>query len=375
MPQLIFTESRVRDLKQQPKTTWYSHKGDKYPGLFLSVGQTTKTWYLKKRNPATSKTQTINLGRFPAMSLELARERAERLSSEIHNGTRGAVEMITLSDAFEYHVATKRKSGKLAARTERDYRSTMKNMSDFMKMRLENISHAALQSHLSDLTPANARLCRAIVSASFRAARKQRPTLYNPTEGIELPSATKRETLTEFIDLKRVWDAINKVTETRRMAWIVLMFTGIRSTNVRELRWDQVDLDAKTIHLPKMKNQLARTLPISEIVVAAIEKQVGKDAILVFPSIKEGAPIYHLDTIEGIVRQHDMRHHFTTAAGRAELPSYIIAFLRGDKMSADSHQMVAHYLGSVGSHAHVEAVSKVMLEQCGIPPASALEGN
>lgn len=380
MAKVNFTEARVRDLKQSDKITWYSHKGDLYPGLHLAVGQATKTFYLKKRNPVTGKTQTINLGRFPAMSLELAGRRAKEISAEVHNGTRGTTQMETLADAFEYHCKTKRSAKKLSEETERSYRSIMKNMDDFMGRKLENISHVALQEHLGAMTAPTARLIRAIVGASYRAARKQRPTLINPAEGIELESPRKREVVTE--DVKVVWEAILKVSsETRRMAWVVALFSGIRHKSVVTLRWDEdpmgvaghVDLDAKTIHLPKMKNQLARTLPISEVVVAALKRQVGKDTIFVFPSeVKVGIPLYSMGRLDVSIA-HDLRHHFSTAAGKAKLPSYIIAFLRGDKITADNHKMVAHYLGAVGSNADAEEISKVILRDCGVPPASAIE--
>ncbi len=152
MAKMKFTESSVRGLKPSMKPSWYSHDGEKYPGLHLMVGQTTKTWYLKKRNPTTGKTQTINLGRYPAMSLELARQKAVEIGSEIHNGTRGSEDISTLRDAFEYHIRTKRDADKMGDETERGYRSTMgKNMADFMDMRLENITHMALQDHLSSI--------------------------------------------------------------------------------------------------------------------------------------------------------------------------------------------------------------------------------
>ncbi|MDE3027554.1 MAG: integrase family protein, partial [Paracoccaceae bacterium] len=272
MAKINFTEARVRDLKQSDKIAWYSHNGDAYPGLHLAVGQTTKTWYLKKRNPTTGKTQTINLGRYPAMSLELAGRRAKEIAAEVHNGTRGGAKMDTLSDAFEYHCKTKRAAKKLSEDTERSYRSIMKNMDGFMNRKLENISHVGLQEHLNTLAPATARLIRAIIGASYRAARKQRPMLINPAEGIELESAKKREPITETGDLATVWESILDIrSETRRMAWVVAMFTGIRHKSVVTLRWTpdpaglagHVDLVAKTIHLPKMKNRLARTLPIS----------------------------------------------------------------------------------------------------------------
>lgn len=178
--------------------------------------------HLKKRNPTTRKTQTVNLGRFPAMSLELASKRAEQLSAEIHNGTGGGEALDTLRDAFEYHIRTKRAADKLADETERAYRSTMgKNMSDFMGRRLESISHTALQSHLASLTPSTANLLRSIIRAVYRTAKKQRRSLDNPAEGIELKRVERRETELPISDFSKAMNEIrNMKSETKRMAWI-----------------------------------------------------------------------------------------------------------------------------------------------------------
>lgn len=381
MPKMKFSDANVRKVGLADKTTWYSHDGDKYAGLRLCVGKTAKSWYLSKRNPTTGKVQSIQLGRFPGMGIDLASQAAEAQASDIHNGALGDAPMRTLRDAFERHCDVKRGSDKLGAETERAYRSTLKaNATDLLDTKLERITHAALQNRVNDLQragkAATARLLKAVIHAAFKQARKQRPSLINPAEGIELRSATKRKTLTRTgDDLTPLLDGIMGVpTLQRRMAWIVMLFTGIRSTNVRTLRWDQVDLDAMTVHLPKMKNGEERTLPISDVVVAAFKQVEGLDPILCFPSDKKReVPIYHLDRLDGIARQHDTRHHFTTAGGQAQLPDYTLAYLRGDKMSAGAHDMVAHYLGAVGSHAHVNAIAEAITGKCGTTSASLIE--
>ncbi len=382
MPQITFTEAQVRGLRQQPKTTWYTHAGDAYPGLHLAVGQSSKTWYLKKRNPMTGKTMTVNLGRYPAVSLELAANESKKRAAEIHNGTVASAEkMDTLRHAFEYHVSTKLSADKIKASTVRDYRSAMKNVDAIMDRKLESISHMELQRLLSSLSPPTARLCRAVIGASYRQARKHRPDLNNPAEGIELKAATKREPITKG-DLSAIWKDMEQLpSHTERMAWIVVMLTGIRNSAVAQLRWTRdpkgerghVELNKRVIHLPRMKNRLSRDIPISSLVVAALTAQKGKDPINVFPSeVRVGVPIHRLRSLPSS-RVHDTRHHYTTACGKRQLPSYIIAFLRGDKINADAHQMVAHYMGDVADGEIVEQVTSTLVDQYGTTPDSALE--
>ena len=48
----------------------YRHDGDRFPGLYLNVGKTKNTWYIKRR--VDGKTKSIKIGAFPAMDATTA---------------------------------------------------------------------------------------------------------------------------------------------------------------------------------------------------------------------------------------------------------------------------------------------------------------
>ncbi len=132
-----------------------------------------------------------------------------------------------------------------------------------------------------------------------------------------------------------MWEAIMGVDNAlRRTAWIVMLFTGIRAGNVRSLRWDQVDLQMRTIHLPKMKNKLARTLPIADTVVKALTAIRAGGSDFVFPAHSKTGHIDQLDVLSTIIEdikvpilsQHDTRRHFMQAGAEAFLPDYVIHY-------------------------------------------------
>ena len=56
--------------------------------------------------------------------------------------------------------------------------------------------------------------------------------------------------------------AISKVPNmTRRAAWLALLFTGFRMSNIRALRWQDIDFDEGMLTLGRMKNGQKRTFP------------------------------------------------------------------------------------------------------------------
>jgi hypothetical protein len=90
----------------------------------------------------------------------------------------------------------------------------------------------------------------------------------------------------------------------------------------------------------------------------------------VFPADSRTGHIYSLaalskvENVDGkrvetkVLRQHDTRRLFTAAGANVLLPDYVVAHLRGDKISSDQQKMVGHYLTRAGTHAHVNAIAE-----------------
>jgi integrase len=207
-----------------------------------------------------------------------------------------------------------------------------------------------------------------IIRQLYNYARKHDPSVRSPAMIVEYYEERKRTPKTGgdwAAHLKNILELENAV---RRTAWLLLWHTGIRSSNLRMLAWEDVDLDARTVHLRKMKNGRSRTLPLSDVSVALFKGLQGLDKTYCFPSFKRPGPIDHLDTLP-TGRQHDMRHLFVTAAGLCHLPEYIIGFLKGDVVQ---QTMVQHYFDDLGEHSASDAISRKILERCGVLPESFL---
>jgi integrase len=115
----------------------------------------------------------------------------------------------------------------------------------------------------------------------------------------------------------------------------VVALTGRRLSNVRELRWDAVDLDEGLIidQPDDMKNGQPNHAPLAKTTLAVLRRmraEAAPDAEWVFPGRKPGRPIINPDHAWNEIRTaaklptlriHDLRHNaatWATHAGKSE---------------------------------------------------------
>jgi integrase len=95
---------------------------------------------------------------------------------------------------------------------------------------------------------------------------------------------------------------------------LLSIHTGMRMSEQYGLRWTQVDLERRQIHLPRTKNGDPRTIPLNVVAVGALKqlrgapKPAGNDPV--FPSVRSG------DTLQG------SRGWFPTALEEAGIEGY-----------------------------------------------------
>jgi integrase len=120
--------------------------------------------------------------------------------------------------------------------------------------------------------------------------------------------------------------------------------TGLRQGNVRELEWSQVNLELRHAWITpdKHKNGRAHAVPLNEVALAVLTRQVGKHATHAFTY--HGHPIANVSTkawwkgleLAGIenFRWHDLRHTFATWHRQAGTPTHELQRLGGWKTLA-----------------------------------------
>ena len=245
-------------------------------------------------------------------------------------------------------------------------------------MLLERLKKVSRQKNKSGqpMTSTAQHLATIIKMATARAAmirdtRDIAHKLKAPVVADDTPSEEKVK-----FDPRETWPALDRINDCKslvhRTAWLTMLFTGFRSINVVSLDWSQIDLARKEIRLTKMKNGQSRTFPVADVVIEALKALPHREGY-VFPADSRTGHIYSLaartitvgegdDKAEVVVlRQHDCRRLFTTAARKERLPEYIINQIRGD---ADKKVQDGYDVGSM-SHADANKVAARIMLECG----------
>ncbi|MEQ1836225.1 MAG: site-specific integrase [Candidatus Nitrotoga sp.] len=115
--------------------------------------------------------------------------------------------------------------------------------------------------------------------------------------------------------------------------------TGLRRSNVTDLQWSQVDLVRMTawIHPDQAKARKAIPIPLSNVAVEVLRKQIGRHSENVFTF--NGKPVYQVNTkawhkalervgIENF-RWHDLRHTWASWHIQEGTPLYVLQELGG----------------------------------------------
>ena len=129
------------------------------------------------------------------------------------------------------------------------------------------------------------------------------------------------------------------VTESQELRTVVTLAveTGMRRNELASLRWENIDLEKQTAHIPKTKTDVPRTIPLSRAAVAALINFGVKKEDRVFTLQAESmsqaferACESHRANIAG-ARFHDLRHEATSRLFEKGLNVMEVATITGHK--------------------------------------------
>lgn len=132
---------------------------------------------------------------------------------------------------------------------------------------------------------------------------------------------------------------ILETTESPELRTIVTLAveTGMRRNELASLTWDETDFKKQTVHLPKTKTDVPRTVPLSKTAIKALKdfgvKKEGKVFALQAESMSqafERACKPHRANVIGI-RFHDLRHEATSRLFEKGLNVMEVATITGHK--------------------------------------------
>lgn len=236
-------------------------------------------------------------------TVELARIEARRLLGQMAAGSNpnakvdatGAPAGPTLREGVETHLAKMRKKGRSERSIQTFVHETSKYLADWLDRPFSELTGAKLielHQQIKDqaakragTNPANAKgapLANRViahVSASWRSLNKTlegRLGSWNPASAVDKDTLKpKRERIADE-DLPDYAGRVATMrSPIRRDGLMLALYTGLRNEDIRTMRFEHIDWDAATLHLPDPKGGegAAFTIPLSKTPLALLERR------------------------------------------------------------------------------------------------------
>jgi len=341
-------------------------------GLYFIIQPSgVKSWALRYRRKSDGKAVKHTIGSYPMLSLKDARSAATTLRAEIERGAdpHGAKVVARRRDAeandsFEAvtrryitdHQFRGRRSWNWTARllglevdgqaepgqcpplavirdgsTDRHGHRRISLVDRWGARRIGDISDADIIRALDqtgERAPIAANRLHAVLSSLFSWAKGKRLVAVNPCAGLDRPAQEcSRDRVLSDAELRKVWNVAGELGHPHAGIVRLLILTGQRRNEIAGLRWGEIDLEERMLHLPasRTKNARAHDVPLSTPALALIKglpRLVDADHVFTtrrkpvanFSHAKE-----RLDELGGVTgwTLHDLRR--TVASGLQKL--------------------------------------------------------
>jgi integrase len=347
---------------------------NKIRGLLIRVTSNgTKSFTVYRR--VNGKPQRVKLGRYPDMSIEQARRRAQKMLSLMADGidpvARGRadkVSQITLGQVFEAYL----KAHELKPGTVKDYRRIMAEaFSDWQDKPIVSITKDMVEArHQSRGQKSKARANNAMrvlralfnfAAAKYEDGEGQPLIKKNPVKRISSIRAwyriDRRQTVIKPYQLPAWFAAVmglaperpgsNAAVARDHLLWV--LFTGMRKEEAARLKWSDTNLEDRTFTIKDPKNRDDATLPLPNFLYDLLCKRPANTEY-VFPGLGESG---YLGDMQYWIRKvadqsgvkftlHDLRRTFITTAESLDISVYALKRLLNHRI--DKSDVTAGYI-------------------------------
>ncbi len=356
MPTLRFTKRAVEAL-EYPAEGQSLYRDELLRGFGVRVGARSKVYYVEGQ--VAGRTRRVTIGRADAVPLDEARKRALGILSDMAAGVdpnaekrRTLLEALSLEQAFERFFETR---SSLADSTCESYRRTADlYLRDWKRSPITGISrqmvlkrHQRVAKDHGEVTANNVmRHLRSVYNVTAAAHDEFPP---NPVSILTqarawYPERRRRGAVTAH-ELPAWWSAVMEEPDYARDFLLIALFTGMRRNEIASLRWEQVNLKERALHIPKTKNGDPLDLPMSDYLVHLLQerRQRGNRSPWVFPSSGKTGHIVETKKFTARVTErsgvrftmHDLRRTFITIAESQDIPHYALKRLLNHRLSGD----------------------------------------
>ncbi len=301
-----------------------------------------KSWVVYRRHDGKT-TKTI-LGKPPQMNAETARIRARAflLTVDFPESEDVTLNIPTFAEFATDHWQTDLQ--RMKPSTQRGIRSYLNRqlLPNFGNMRLDRITRKDVLKwfdHYSRTSPGAANQALGLLRQILISAMRFDFIAYSPVKGV-MPNKRQRPMRVLSNDeIARLHQALDVMRPRMKNAVDIirmLMLTGCRSGEIRQLRWREIR--ENKLYLEDSKTG-PRIIWLSTAAKALLEARQTQAKTYVFPSGRRpDTPFHNIDyhwhiirSMAGLdgVRLHDLRHSFASHAIRSGLPVPVIQKLLG----------------------------------------------
>jgi integrase len=325
-------------------------------GFGLRVGKEAKTYFAQKKINGRDVRTTI--GKHGIFTLEEARKDAQAFLVDMSRSINpnnvkreNRIKAQTLQDVYDRFLEHSHR--RLSPGTLVGYR-------DFMNLHFEQWKNKPITEISKDMVikrhgqigensgHAAANNAMQFLRRLYNFARIDDETMPNPAVVLSQKKLwyriDRRRTIIKDHQLSDWFKAVMELpNETARDVLRFLLFTGLRKSEALTLRWENVDLKAKTFLVPDTKNHIPLELPLSDYLLLMLteRKLLMGSSEWVFPG--DGGVGHAEDVKKAVTRvidasgvifmPHDLRRTFITTAERLDISAYALKKLVNHKTS------------------------------------------
>lgn len=326
-------------------------------GFGLRVGSRSKVYFAEGQ--VNRSTRRVTICRADVIAPEVARKKALALLGEMAEGRnpteekhKNTVERVTLAVAFERFFEAR---NQLSPHTVTNYGRTAKlYLNAWRKKPMNAITRQMVLAKHQEIARTHGEVTANNVMRHLRSvynfiAATQDDFPPNPVLILSQARAwyreRRRQTLVTALDLPAWWKAVMTEPDYSRDFLRMGLLTGMRRGELMKLRWDNVDLLARTLHLPITKNGDPLNLPLSGFLADLLtkRKEQADGSPFVFPGpgknghlVETKKFLLRVSTGSGVnFTLHDLRRTFITIAESLDVPYYALKRLLNHRASSD----------------------------------------
>ena len=319
-----------------------------------------KTYVFYYWSPLTKKKGYVKIGCHGNITVDFARNAAKKLAAAVASGIDPKKEKeekqvqekqsILFRDFFEVfktrHILVAYKD---KGKNNMGY-ANLHILPYFGKKRINEISSKDVRNFLDSLAhiSTTANRCFALLSMAFKKAQDWEYLLgrSNPCTGVNKYKENKKQRFLSDAELKRLEDSLMQQLEKQPASYctvnalFLVLYTGCRVGEIMNLKWENVHLKDRYIHLPDTKTgEGARPLNQKAIDLLSSMKRKGDNPYVFYGKIPD-QPIANIKTAWKTIlkraeikdfRIHDLRHSFASFALKKGVPLVHVSKLLGHR--------------------------------------------